>query len=91
MQTATQAEFRMRPKSQLTLPASIMRRAKYQPDDRLVADFINDTVIIRRKVVAPTTPLNNIMSFAGIGSALWGNTTSEVEATIHNLRASWDR
>lgn len=85
------SEMRMRSKHQITLPASIVRKMNFREDDRLVADCINDTVIIRRKPATPATPSNSIMSFAGIGSTLWGDTTSEVETTIHNLRTSWDR
>ena len=91
MQTATLAEIRMRPKHQVTLPASIVRRANFQVDDRLCVDFVNDTIIIKRKDSKPAKPAKPIMSYAGIGSSLWGNTTTEVEATIRDLRSSWER
>lgn len=91
MQTATLAEIRMRPKHQVTLPASIVRKANFQVDDRLCVDFVNDTIIIKRKDSKPAKPAKTIMSYAGIGSSLWGNTTTEVEATIRDLRSSWER
>lgn len=91
MQTATLAEIRMRPKHQVTLPASIVRKANFQVDDRLYVDFVNDTIIIKRKDSKPAKPAKTIMSYAGIGSSLWGNTTTEVEATIRDLRSSWER
>ena len=81
----------MRPKHQVTLPASIVRKANFQVDDRLCVDFVNDTIIIKRKDSNPAKPAKTIMSYAGIGSSLWGNTTTEVEATIRDLRSSWER
>ena len=91
MQTATLPEIRMRPKHQVTLPASIVKRANFQVDDRLCVDYVNDTIIIKRKDSSPAKPTKSIMSYAGIGSSLWGNTTAEVEATIRDLRSSWER
>ena len=83
-------EIRMRPKHQVTLPASIVREANLQTDDRLMVTFINGNILIspkRSKTVAP----NDVMAFAGVGRGVWGQTIDEVEAKIRALRDEWER
>lgn len=84
-------EIRMRPKHQVTLPASIVRQAAIQPDDRLAVEFINGAIIIIPVSTTPATPSDDVMSFAGIGRGVWGASTAEVEATVRNLRQEWER
>ena len=83
-------EIRMRPKHQVTLPASIVRQANLQIDDRLTVTFVNGNIVIspkRRKETAS----NDIMAFAGTGRGVWGQTSDEVEATVSELRGEWER
>lgn len=82
-------EIRMRPKHQITLPASVVREAKLKPDDRLTVTFINGSIIITPKHDAKDQ--DDIMSFAGIGHGLWGNTPEEVDQTLCNMKNSWER
>jgi len=82
-------EIRMRPKHQVTLPASVVREAKLKPDDRLTVTFINGSIIITPKHDAKDQ--DDIMSFAGIGHGLWGNTPEEVDQTLCNMKNSWER
>lgn len=82
-------EIRMRPKHQITLPASVVRAAKLKPDDRLTVTFINGSIIITPKHDAKDQ--DDIMSFAGIGHGLWGNTPAEVDQTLCNMKNSWER
>lgn len=82
-------EIRMRPKHQVTLPASVVRAAKLKPDDRLTVTFINGSIIITPKHDAKDQ--DDIMSFAGIGHGLWGNTPEEVDQTLCNMKNSWER
>lgn len=82
-------EIRMRPKHQVTLPASVVREAKLKPDDRLTVTFINGSIIITPKHDAKDQ--DDIMSFAGIGHGLWGNTPEEVDQTLRNMKNSWER
>jgi antitoxin component of MazEF toxin-antitoxin module len=82
-------EIRMRPKHQVTLPASVVREAKLKPDDRLTVTFINGSIIITPKHDAKDQ--EDIMSFAGIGHGLWGNTPEEVDQTLCNMKNSWER
>lgn len=84
-------EIRMRPKHQVTLPASIVRQAAIKADDRLAVEFINGAIIITPVSTQPAAPSDDVMSFAGIGHGLWGATTAEVETTVRSLRQEWER
>ncbi len=83
------AEIRMRPKHQITLPASIVREAKLKPDDRLKVTFVNGSIVITPRQSAHDQ--DNIMSFAGIGRGLWGNTPKQVATTLRNMKKTWER
>lgn len=82
-------EIRMRPKHQVTLPASVVRAAKLKVDDRMSVAFLNGSIIITPTKLEEN-PLD-LMAFAGIGRGLWGETAADVEATILNLKSSWAR
>lgn len=82
-------EIRMRPKHQITLPASVVRQAKLKPDDRLTVTFINGSIIITP--IHDAKDQDDIMSFAGIGHGLWGNTPEEVDQTLRHMKNSWER
>lgn len=79
-------EIRMRRKHQITLPASIVRAAKIEPDDRLTVTFINGAIIIKASEPAAGIPQDDVMSYAGLGRGLWGDTHDEVLKTIRKLR-----
>lgn len=80
------AEIRMRRKHQITLPASIVREAGIEPDDRLTVTFLNGAIIIKASEPSGGMPQDDVMSFAGLGRGLWGNTHDEVMTTIRKLR-----
>ena len=90
MRVFTMPEIRMRPKHQITLPASVVRAANLKADDRLNVDFVNGAIIIRLKS-DQCSPQSDLMAFAGIGAGLWGSTKEETNASIRNLRDSWKR
>ncbi len=81
-------EIRMRPKHQITLPASVVREAKIKLDDRLTVTYLNGSIIITPKLDAQA---QDIMSFAGIGRGLWGSTPQAVEATLTDMKHAWER
>ena len=83
-------EIRMRPKHQVTLPASIVRAANLQIDDRLTVTLVNGNIVIAPKR-QPSAPPNDVMAFAGIGRGLWGQTADEVVANVRGLRDEWER
>jgi hypothetical protein len=33
----------------------------------------------------------SVMSFAGVGKGLWGNTPPEVDASLKEIRDTWER
>jgi len=82
-------EIRMRPKHQITLPASVVREAKIKPDDRLTVTYLNGSIIITPKLGAEAK--DDIMSFAGIGRGLWGSTPQAVDATLADMKNAWER
>ncbi len=82
-------EIRMRPKHQVTLPASVVREAKLKPDDRLNVTFVNGSIVITPKQDAQSE--GEMLSFAGIRRGLWGDTPEEVDQTLRNMRNSWER
>ena len=75
------AEIRMRRKHQITLPASIVREAKIEPDDRLTVTFMNGAIIIKATKPADDMPLDDVMSYAGLGRGVWGDTHEQVLKT----------
>ena len=78
-------EIRMRNKNQITLPASIVKAANLKTGDRIDVDFIRGSIMM--SVKPKSAPANSeLMSFAGIGKGLWGNTREEVDASIRELR-----
>ncbi len=79
-------EIRMRRKHQVTLPASIVRAAKIEPDDKLNVTFANGAIVITPKNPAASEVLD-VMSFAGIGRGLWGETPDDVTSAMRNLRS----
>lgn len=82
-------EIRMRPKHQVTLPASVVRAAKLQVDDRMSVVFVNGSIIITPTALVENPP--DLMAFAGIGRGLWGETADDVEASIADLKSGWER
>ncbi len=82
-------EIRMRPKHQFTLPASVVRAAKLKADDRLLVTFANGSIIMTPK--RDDSEQNDLMAFAGIGRGLWGNTASEVDQALVDMKNSWQR
>lgn len=82
-------EIRMRPKHQVTLPASVVRAANLQPDDRLMVTYVNGNIIITPKKAE--TQADDVMQFAGIGRGLWGKAPEAVVETVRAMRSEWER
>ena len=68
----------------------MVRAAKLQPGDRLIVDYLNGVIVITPKVDAHCAR-NDLMSFAGIGKGLWGDTPGQVNTTLAGLRDAWER
>ncbi len=83
-------EIRMRTKHQVTLPASIVREANLQTDDRLMVTLVNGNILISPKRAQPQLT-QSVLAFAGVGRGVWGQTADEVEARVRLLRNEWER
>ena len=83
------AEVRMRPKHQITLPASVVKAAKLETDDRMQVEFSNGVIVITP--VKQFASKIDAMSYAGIGKGLWGKTPQQLDNVIGELRDSWER
>jgi AbrB family looped-hinge helix DNA binding protein len=89
METTIMPEVTIRPKGQVTIPAEIMQSWHLRTNDRVNITLVNGIVTmtpIKRKEAS-----KDIMSFAGIGRGIWGDTHEEVETTINEIRNSWNR
>jgi bifunctional DNA-binding transcriptional regulator/antitoxin component of YhaV-PrlF toxin-antitoxin module len=85
-------EVRIRRKHQITLPASVVREAGLEVDDRLIFYVNNGTItMIPKSSLSTKEGEPDLMSFSGIGKKLWGDTPEAVDAAILNLRDSWSR
>jgi antitoxin component of MazEF toxin-antitoxin module len=79
----------LRPKGQVTIPASILGQWNARPDDVLDVQLANGVVMftpVSRRDASP-----DLMAFAGLGKGLWGNTPEQVEDSIQSLRDAWVR
>lgn len=82
-------EVQMRRKHQVTIPASIVEKAHLSENCTFDVDYVNGVIIFTPKNLIPKK--DNIMSYAGIFSGAWGETSTEVETTIRNLHNEWER
>ena len=82
-------EIRLRPKHQVTLPASLVRRANIQLDDKLDVSYVNGSIILTPTAARKTQA--DIMAFAGIGSGLWGSTAPEIDQALDRMKSGWER
>jgi bifunctional DNA-binding transcriptional regulator/antitoxin component of YhaV-PrlF toxin-antitoxin module len=86
-------QVKLREKGQLTIPAELL-----QEWSRLHNVVTNDSIEVNLSngvlMLVPTkrhAARRDIMSFAGVGKGLWGDTQEDIEASIHALRNSWAR
>ncbi len=83
------AEVRLRPKGQITIPASILAQAKLVEDARLEVSLVNGVITL-----TPKPKLNqreDILGFAGIFKGAWGQSPEQVEDSLNQLRDEWER
>jgi hypothetical protein len=81
--------IRIRPKHQVTLPASIVRQASIQTDDVFSVVYLNGSIVITPQLAGRKAP--SLMSFAGIGKGLWGDSQEAVDATLRDMKNAWHR
>ncbi len=82
-------EVRLRPKGQVTIPASIIDEARLAEDAVFDVGFINGVITFTPKRTKSTR--EDILSFAGVFQGAWGNTPAAVDKTLRKLRGEWER
>ncbi len=82
-------EIRMRRKHQITLPASIVRQAGIEPEDKLLVTYSNGHIVIVPKKAQGEK--DDVMSYAGLFSGAWGDTNQQVAATVSELHSEWEK
>ena len=82
-------EIRMRPKHQVTLPASLVRQANIKLDDKLAVSYVNGSIILTPSAAGKNQ--TDVMAFAGIASGVWGHTAKEIDQTLDSMKSGWER
>jgi hypothetical protein len=77
-------EIQLRPKGQLTIPASIMQQNHWDTDTRFDVGMINGVLTLTPIPVKNDT--ENIMSYAGIFRGAWGDSPKAINRAISSLR-----
>ena len=82
-------EARLRPKGQVTIPASIIEKAHLTEDVVLDVALVNGVITLTPQ--SKGTQRADIMSYAGTLQGAWGDTPEKVDETISQLRSEWER
>jgi bifunctional DNA-binding transcriptional regulator/antitoxin component of YhaV-PrlF toxin-antitoxin module len=86
-------QVKLREKGQVTIPVEVLQewRLKNQVNTN---DFIDVSLSNGVLMLIPSKRAEgkrDLLSFAGSGRGLWGNTEQEIESSIAALRNSWSR
>jgi hypothetical protein len=86
-------QLKLREKGQVTIPVDLLqewaRKNNVATNDAIDVHLSNGVLMLvpAKRHAAK----RGIMSFAGVGKGLWGNTHEEIETTVQELRNSWSR
>jgi antitoxin component of MazEF toxin-antitoxin module len=93
MEVTAMPQVKLREKGQVTIPADLLqewsRKNQVATNDSIEVSLSNGVLML-----IPSkrhTAKRDIMSFAGAGKGLWGNTHEDIETSIQQLRNSWTR
>jgi hypothetical protein len=93
MELTAMPQVKLREKGQVTIPADLLQEWSRQnhvaTNDTIEVNLFNGVLML-----IPSkrhTAKRDIMSFAGAGKGLWGNTHEEIEKSVQELRNSWTR
>ncbi len=78
--------IRMRPKHQVTLPASVVRQANLALDDKLEVTYSHGVIVLTPQAKASAPQNFDPMAYAGIGKGIWGATAKEINQHLDELR-----
>ena len=84
-------EVRLRPKGQVTIPASIIEKAHLTEDVMLDVELVNGVITLTPHPQGKGRAREDIMAYAGIFRGAWGDTPKKVDETISRLRDEWER
>jgi bifunctional DNA-binding transcriptional regulator/antitoxin component of YhaV-PrlF toxin-antitoxin module len=84
-------EIRLRPKGQITIPASILEKAQLTEDAMLEVELVNGVITLTPQPRGKGQAREDIMAYAGIFRGAWGNQAQAVDDTIARLRDEWER
>jgi len=86
-------QVKLREKGQVTIPAELLQewnqKNQVSIHDVMEARLANGVLMLIPK--KRQAAKRSVMSFAGIGKGLWGNTPVQVDASIQEIRNSWVR
>ena len=87
------AQVKLREKGQVTIPAELLqewsKKNQVSINDSMDARLSNGVLMLIPQIRHATK--RSLMSFAGVGKGLWGNTPAEVDASLQGIRDSWKR
>jgi bifunctional DNA-binding transcriptional regulator/antitoxin component of YhaV-PrlF toxin-antitoxin module len=83
------AQIRVRAKSQMTIPTSIVKEAGIQEGDLLAFTFRGGVLSLDLRKNKPSKP--SVMKYVGVTQGTYGKTAEQVDAYIRQERDSWER
>lgn len=86
-------QVKLREKGQVTIPAELLqewnRKYNVAANDSVEVSLSNGVLMMIPSTRQATK--RDVMSFAGIGKGLWGDSAQDIDANIQKLRDSWAR
>lgn len=86
-------EVKLREKGQITIPSEILQewglKNHVHTNDAVEAVLVNGVVMLIPK--KRRNSKRDILSFAGVGKGLWGDTPEAIEQSLQGIRESWTR
>ena len=84
-------KVRLREKGQVTIPSEILQewgvKNHVHTHDAVEAVLANGIVMLIPK--QRHRAKRDILSFAGVGKGLWGDSPEEIESSLQSIRESW--
>jgi bifunctional DNA-binding transcriptional regulator/antitoxin component of YhaV-PrlF toxin-antitoxin module len=86
-------QVKIREKGQITIPAEVLQewRIKNQVNTHDVLNVSLSNGVLMLVPSQKTAAKRDMLSFAGSGKGLWGQTEQEIESSISEVRKSWSR
>ncbi len=86
-------QVKIREKGQITIPAEVLQewRVKNQVNTHDVLNVSLSNGVLMLVPNKKTSVKRDMLSFAGSGKGLWGQTEQDIENSIAEVRKSWSR